>query len=355
MYDSYMEDLEKAERERRREKRKKDMDNFSETLKSTTWITFETTWRQVLTDILLKKTSGGDGGGGESKFSSMDHSDAFDVFQEYIKFLEKRETEQSHKDKEIRLNHERENREAFISLLNDQRDKGHLSARSRWKDFLKLFQEHPVYTALGENVSGSIPRELFTDMIEELYLQYQEDKGKIRSAMKNSNFVCMPSTLLSEFQNHLQQLGDIVGTVSEVNIKIVWGDEVDKAKERAERDERRRKKLRLEFADAIRSIKKIDTSTEFEVGLKILEDEEQELLVSLRTLGESIEELYKKHINYLQKKRSHRLAHEEDGEIVEDDDSEREYQRREKIRRERKRRRGREEKDSQSKRVKSSG
>ena len=95
-----------------------------------------------------------------------------------------------------------------------------------------------MYIALSKNVSGSTPRELFTDIVGELYDEYRDHKARIRAVMKIQECEMSPETSLEAFKMMLQRGKDgICATVSEANLKFVWADEVDKAKERMDKEE----------------------------------------------------------------------------------------------------------------------
>ena len=352
-----LKEIERDERERRRELSRKLKDAFREALGAEDWITFETSWRHVLTHFFNDDGQRGRENGTASStpaFTDMDRTDALEVFQMHQSELEKKERERIQVEKESRLNCERRNRDVFSALLVCERDAGQIHARSRWKDFFQRIKEHPSYVAVSNNLSGSTPRELFREVVEDEYIAYKEDRKAARDAMRTSGFTCKTDTTLEEFRSALQAAMGVTGAkekMSAVNTRLLWEDEVEVAREEQGKEARRVKRVRGEFADALRSLRMIGVDTPWDEALGLLQKEEEELLTALNANGENLEALYSQHISYLKKRIEERGEAGEEGEVLEDE-SDKEFHRRERSRRERKRGRHREERDTMESRPK---
>ena len=235
---TFIRGLERKRRERERETKREHADAFRDALRAQTWIRFDTTWRHAVEYFFSNdaKTAAED-----RRFVDMDREDAVDIFAELIDELTGKEKERQLEERDARQVQECDNREAFCALLMAQKEEGALHARSRWKDFVAAFKENPVYIALSTNLSGSTPRELFMDVVEELYDEYRVQKAKIRAVMKMQKCEVSPETSLEAFRSMIFQDdkdgGIRANDVSEVNLKFVWADEVEKAKERMDKEE----------------------------------------------------------------------------------------------------------------------
>lgn len=64
------------------------------------------------------------------------------------------------------------------------REEGLLTLKSRWKDYSGALKEETTfqeaYAAVEANTTGTRPKEIFDDLVEELELEYEKDKvGRI--------------------------------------------------------------------------------------------------------------------------------------------------------------------------------
>lgn len=84
--------------------------------------------------------------------------DKLEVFQEYIRDLEKAEEARKLKEKERQKRQERKSREAFVALLEQKRAEGKLTARSVWRHFEKEIEGEEAYLLMKGNLAGSRPK-----------------------------------------------------------------------------------------------------------------------------------------------------------------------------------------------------
>jgi len=66
---------------------------------------------------------------------------------------------------------ERKNRDAFRKILEEHVTDGTITAKTRWRDYCSQTKDSQAYLAVSSNTSGSTPKELFDDVIEELEKQ----------------------------------------------------------------------------------------------------------------------------------------------------------------------------------------
>ncbi len=53
---------------------------------------------------------------------------------------------------------------------------GILTVKSRWQEYAAQIKKEEAYVAVCKNVTGSRPREMFDDVLEEMEAQYTKDK-----------------------------------------------------------------------------------------------------------------------------------------------------------------------------------
>jgi len=104
----------------------------------------------------------------DERCSRLEKIDRLNIFQEYIRHLEKEEEEQKRIQKEQVRRQERKNRDAFRKMLEEHVTDGTITAKTRWRDYCSQIKDSQAYLAVASNTSGSTPKELFDDVIEEL-------------------------------------------------------------------------------------------------------------------------------------------------------------------------------------------
>uniref|UniRef100_A0A0E0C357 Pre-mRNA-processing protein 40A n=1 Tax=Oryza meridionalis TaxID=40149 RepID=A0A0E0C357_9ORYZ len=124
---------------------------------------------------------------------------------EYIRDLEKEEEEHKRIHKEQVRRQERKNRDEFRKMLEEH------------------VKDSSVYLAVASNISGSMPKDLFEDVMEELEKQYQDDKARIKEAVKSG--------------------------------KLIFDDQVERLREKEVKEAKKRQRLGENFSDLLYSIK----------------------------------------------------------------------------------------------------
>jgi pre-mRNA-processing factor 40 len=111
------------------------------------------------------------------------------AFESFQKNAERELNEQRQGERLIKTRRERQNRDAFVSLLNELRRAGKIKANSRWSDLQALIEDDPRYDAmLGQ--TGSTPMELFWDMVEEEDRELRHKRTIVYDVLE----VCIPYT-----------------------------------------------------------------------------------------------------------------------------------------------------------------
>jgi len=218
LFEDYLVDLDRKEREKAREERKKNLAEYRIFLESCDFIKANTQWRKVQ-DRLED----------DDRCSRLDKLDRLEVFQEYIRDLEKEEEEEKKLQKEQLRRKERKHRDEFRKLMDEHKAAGILTAKTLWRDYLMKVKEHGSYQAVASNTSGSTPKELFEDVLEELDKQYHEDKARAKDIMKAGKISVGATWTFDKFKAAFAEAGDLAA-IAEPNLKVsdnfmyVWLD-----------------------------------------------------------------------------------------------------------------------------------
>eukprot|EP00252_Welwitschia_mirabilis_P009981 TRINITY_DN22986_c0_g2_i2.p1 TRINITY_DN22986_c0_g2~~TRINITY_DN22986_c0_g2_i2.p1 ORF type:complete len:1096 (-),score=355.45 TRINITY_DN22986_c0_g2_i2:190-3477(-) len=287
LFEGYLTELERKERERAREERKQNLAEYRAFLESCDFIKVNTQWRKVQ-DRLED----------DERCSRLDKLDRLEVFQEYIRDLEREEEEEKRIQKEQLRRRERKNRDEFRKLLAEHKDSGMLTAKTNWRDYCAKVKDHPAYVAVASNTSGSTPKDLFEDIVEDLDKQYHEDKGRIKDAIKSGKFQVSSAWTFEMFKDAIAEFND-VGAMSEANIKLVFDEILERIREKEEKEAKKRQKLADEFTELLYSIKEITATSRWEDSKPMLED-----LPEYRAISDEIfrREIFEEYVGHLQEK-----------------------------------------------------
>ncbi|PON86839.1 WW domain containing protein [Trema orientale] len=263
LFENHVEGLQKMERAKALEEHKRNIMEYRQFLESCDFIKANSQWRK-LQDRLEA----------DERCSRLEKIDRVDVFQEYIHDLEKEEEEQRKIQKEELRKAERKNRDEFRKLMEDHVAEGILTAKTHWRDYCMKVKDLPAYLAVASNTSGSTAKDLFEDAAEELEKQYHDDRTRIKDAVKLGKIMLLSTWTFDDFKHAIT---DEIGSppVSDVNLRLVFDELLERVKEKEEKEAKKRKRLMDDFSDQLSSIKDINASSEWE-DCKLLFENSQE-------------------------------------------------------------------------------
>ncbi|KAH8914938.1 hypothetical protein BT69DRAFT_1325770 [Atractiella rhizophila] len=102
----------------------------------------------------------------DATLRSIEDIDFLITFEDAVKDAERAANEGRQKAKDEKKRRARKNREAFLELLAELKEKGKLKARARWSDVYRDIEEDIRYENMLGN-PGSTPLELFFDAVDE--------------------------------------------------------------------------------------------------------------------------------------------------------------------------------------------
>lgn len=263
LFENYLVELHKKEKAKAAEEHKRYVAEYRAFLESCDFIKASTQWRKVQERLE-----------DDERYSRLEKFDRLDIFQEYIRHLEKEEEEQKRVQKDQVRRQERKNRDGFRKMLEEHVADGTLNARTRWRDYCAQIKDSQSYLAVASNTSGSTPKELFDDVIEELDKQYQEDKTQIKEVVKSGKIPMTTSWTLEEFQTATLE-DDALKGISTINIKLVYDDQLERLKEKEQKDAKKRQRLGENFSDLLYSIKEISASSTWDDSKQLFEDSQE--------------------------------------------------------------------------------
>ncbi|CAH9058061.1 unnamed protein product [Cuscuta europaea] len=260
LFQDYIQELEKKERARALEENKRYRMEYLEFLKSCDFIKASSQWRRVQ-DRLED----------DERCSRLEKIDRLEIFQEYIRDLEREEEEQRRLRMEELRKTERKNRDEFRKLMEEHVSEGVLTARTHWRDYCMKVKDSPAFLAVSSNTSGSTAKDLYEDVVEELDKQFVEDKARIRDAVKVHEVGLTTSWTFEDFKAAISE--DIISPpISDTNLKFVFEELLERAREKEEKEAKRRKRLADDFYELLCDSKEITASSKWEDCKPLLDD-----------------------------------------------------------------------------------
>lgn len=287
LFESYIVELERKEKEKAAEEHRRNAAEFRKFLESCDFIKVNSQWRKVQ-DRLED----------DERCLRLEKLDRLLIFQDYIRDLEKEEEEQKKIQKEQLRRAERKNRDEFRKLMEEHVDAGTLTAKTSWREYCLKVKDLPQYHAVALNTSGSTPKDLFEDVTEELEKHYHDDKTRVKDALKLGKVSFAPSWTFDDFKAAiLEDIGSPL--ISDTNLKIAYEELLERAKEKEEKEAKKRQRLADDFTKLLHTFKEITTTSNWE-DCKQLFEESQEY----RAIGEEsvTRDIFEEYIAHLQEK-----------------------------------------------------
>ncbi|XP_039043048.1 pre-mRNA-processing protein 40A-like isoform X1 [Hibiscus syriacus] len=339
LFESYIVDLERKEREHAAEEKRRNIAEYRKFLESCDFIKSNSQWRKVQ-DRLED----------DERCSRLEKIDRLLIFQDYIHDLEKEEEEKKKMQKEQLRRAERKNRDAFRKLMEDHVADGTLTARTYWRDYCLKVKDLPQYLAVASNTSGSTPKDLFEDVAEELEKQYHEDKTRIKDAMKSGKISMVYSWTFEDFKAAIsEEVGSSL--ISDIKLKLVYDELLERAKEKEEKEAKKRQRLADDFTKLLHTYKEITTSSNWEDSKPLFEESQEyrfsprfPAMLFVRSIAEesSRREIFEEYIAHLQEKAKDKERKRVEEKAKREKDKEDKEKRKEKERKEKERERERE-------------
>ncbi|GAB4839275.1 hypothetical protein Ancab_028802 [Ancistrocladus abbreviatus] len=333
LFENYLVELQKKEKVKAQEEYRRNREEYRKFLESCDFIKVTSQWRKVQ-DLLED----------DERCSRLEKIDRLEIFQDYIRDLEKEEEEQKKAQKEQLRRVERKNRDEFRKMLEADITAGVLTAKTHWREYCAKVKGSAPYDAVAHNTSGSTPKELFEDVAEELKNQYDDDKTRIKDAMKLCKITMTSTWTLEDFK---ASISSEVGSpsISDVNLKLVFEELLERIKEKEEKEAKKRQRLADDFADLLHSLKEITASSTWEDSKPLFEDREEYRSISEEN---ATREIFEDYIIHLQEKVKEKERKREEEKAKKEKEREEKEKRKEKERKEKEKEREKEKKKERS-------
>lgn len=260
LFEDYLVELGNKERAKALEEQKRNRTEYIEYLRSCDFIKASSQWRKVQDRLEA-----------DERCSRLEKIDRLEIFQEYLRDLEKEEEEQIKLRMEEARKAERRNRDEFRKLMDDHIAAGVLGVKTHWRDYCMKVKELPAYLAVSSNTSGATPKDLFEDVAEELEKKYLDDKARIKDAVKLGKVNLTSTWTVENLKDAvLETIGSHV--VSDANWKLIFDELQERVREREEKEAKRRKRLADDFYVFICSLKEVNASSRWEDCSSAFED-----------------------------------------------------------------------------------
>ncbi|KAI0499429.1 hypothetical protein KFK09_020332 [Dendrobium nobile] len=335
LFEIYLVELQKKERAKAADDHKHNIIEYRAFLESCDFIKATTQWRKVQ-DRLED----------DERCSRLEKIDRLEIFQEYIQDLEKEEEEQKKILREQLRRQERKNRDAFRKLMEGDIAAGILTAKTHWRDYCMKVKDSSSYLAVASNTAGSTPKDLFEDVAEELDKQFHDDKALIKEAMKTGKITLTSAWTFDKLKASISE-NDMLKGLSEINLKLVFDELLERQKEKDEKEAKKRQRLVDNFSDLLYSIKDINASSKWEESRSFFEDSQE-----YRSIGEesSAREIFEDYVSLLQEKAKEKERKRDEEKVKKEREREEKEKRREKERKEKEREREKDKLKERSKR-----
>ncbi|BAB02553.1 formin binding protein-like [Arabidopsis thaliana] len=220
----------------------------------------------------------------DERCSRLEKIDQLEIFQEYLRDLEREEEEKKKIQKEELKKVERKHRDEFHGLLDEHIATGELTAKTIWRDYLMKVKDLPVYSAIASNSSGATPKDLFEDAVEDLKKRDHELKSQIKDVLKLRKVNLSAGSTFDEFKVSISE--DIgFPLIPDVRLKLVFDDLLERAKEKEEKEARKQTRQTEKLVDMLRSFKDITASSSWEELKHLVEGSEKCRIPVLSRMG----------------------------------------------------------------------
>lgn len=213
LFEKWLERIAERKEREKEEVRKNQRQAFLEYLESCTWVSIQTTWREA--EGKLENVE---------EFQRLSKYDRIQTFDEFMKKVEERESSSRLVKDEIRKRKESQSRIAMRRLLRDHFDEEIIHAKLCWKEYIAIIGENEVIKAVEKNLTGSRPKDLFMDMIEEAEVFYEKDKPIIEECLKASTIDLM-NTNYEQFKSDFMKCKRYAEISASSSIKLYFLEE----------------------------------------------------------------------------------------------------------------------------------
>ncbi|CAG9323983.1 unnamed protein product [Blepharisma stoltei] len=251
LFQDFLDELERRDREKQRQLRKQQMQSLRKLLDDREDIDHTMKWG-IIQRLLAE----------HPLFKAIDKLDQLTVFSEYVLDTEKQVSEAKRLEERTKA---RKRREAFRELLEDLVKTGEINAASHWRPIVQKIKDDPRYLNLVGQ-PGSSPQELYSDIIEREKEKIKDHKEALSDSLLN--FQITPTTTYEDILEHSREaLDSIPDNLRVIVFRVLYDEAMIDLKDK----ERKTQKELNKYDDYLKSNANIasnSTYTEFENEIK---------------------------------------------------------------------------------------
>lgn len=250
-FEEYLVELKKTHVEQQAQIKKSAMDELQAILKGLDLEPY-TRWAEAHPRIESSERFASD-----DKFKTLSKSDVLTAFENHIKSLERHFNDERQREKASKARKERQNRDAFISLLRQLKTQGKIKAGTQWMKIHPEIENDPRYTnMLGQ--AGSSPLELFWDVIEEEERALRGYRNEVYDVLEDKRYEVTPKTSFEEFREIVVSDRRTRDFATDT-LELIFQRLLEKVKKREDDDKHASERHTRRAIDALRSrIKHLD-------------------------------------------------------------------------------------------------
>lgn len=244
LFQDFLDELERRDREKVRQQRKLQMLMLKKVIEESPNIDFTTKWANAQ-KILMENTN----------YKLLDKLDQLNVFSEFVLEFEKNHAESKKLDERTRG---RKNRENFRNLLENYVKTGEITPITHWKEIYPKLRDDIIYLNLVGQ-PGSSPKELFDDVIEKEKEKLKDIKETMLDALANYEF-----SKSSTYEEVSVISKDVLENIEETLKKAVFQIIYDEKYAEIRNKERKIRKHQKKFEEYLRLNANITSATRYE-------------------------------------------------------------------------------------------
>ncbi|KAL0485267.1 pre-mRNA-processing protein [Acrasis kona] len=174
----------------------------------------------------------------EESFKMLDEYDRVKIWKDYFGEVAKKQDEMRAQERIARKKQEKENRADLWDLFLVLQKQSKIDVLSSWKEIKPIIQNDDSYKRVDANTSGPNCKELFSEFLIELEKRYKRDKRLFKTMLKENEDLSVHIDSVYDDWIKIMKSDARTMEMDADNVKILFEENVDKAKQRAKKKRR---------------------------------------------------------------------------------------------------------------------
>lgn len=258
MFQDYLDELEKIERDEERVLTKQHIDNLRNLFEEQK-LGLDTSWEQCCQMFATNPI-----------FKIADNLERITAFNDYMKGAEDAYYAEKRR---IKRYHERKNRELYREMLNEKFRQGQFTIKTKWNKFVNQIKDDPRYlNMVGQ--AGSTPKELFDDFISAEKEIFKQQKGTLKQIIKTGTIDLNSQMTFEDFDAEFGKYPEY-SKIEEKNRRFLHEYVVTKVKEKEQETLKKYTKALKKYENFLKSLDGISKTSQYDEFRKIINEKEK--------------------------------------------------------------------------------